>query len=272
MITSKRPIIVEIQEEPNFVDNLEEQIKRITGDKNSLILNYPSVYIHKWNGKDDGDKTLYDIYIGESNDIIQRTKEHLKRSNEKDKWQKHLIKDEDKPSMFIIGHPHFNKSLTLDIENRLIHYAMGMNTIRKIHNARGNPQNDYYSANELDSIFDKVWDSLRFKNKNLFVSKEEIRDSAIFKASPFHKLNKQQLDAKNKIIAKINEAMKSKKSGQLIFVNGEAGTGKTVLISSTFYDVVCKQIESLGIGNVSCALIVNHNEQLVVYEEMVKKL
>ena len=272
MISTKSPIIVEIQEKPNFEDNLEEEIKRIAGDKYSLILNYPSVYIHKWNGKNGGDTTLYDIYVGESNDIIQRTKEHLKRSKEKDKWQKHLVRDDDKPSMFIIGHPHFNKSLTLDVENRLIHYAMGMKTIRKIHNARGNPQNDYYSANELDAIFDKVWDSLRSKNKCLFVSKEEIRDSAIFKASPFHKLNKQQFDAKNKIIAKINDALKSKKSGQLILVNGEAGTGKTVLISSTFYDVACKQIESLGKNRARFALIVNHNEQLVVYKEMVRKL
>ena len=31
---------------------------------------------------------------------------------------------EKNASLFIIGHEHFNKSLTLDIENRLMHYMM----------------------------------------------------------------------------------------------------------------------------------------------------
>ena len=36
-----------------------------------IILEYPTVYIHNWNNKED-----YEVYIGESNNIIQRTKQH----------------------------------------------------------------------------------------------------------------------------------------------------------------------------------------------------
>ena len=39
---------------------------------------------------------------------------------------------------------------------------------------------------------------------------------------------------KEKILEKINNAFKNNKRGQLIFIEGEVGTGKTVLNSSTF--------------------------------------
>lgn len=41
---------------------------------------------------------------------------------DKSRWQSKLM--EKNASLFIIGHEHFNKSLTLDIENRLMHYMM----------------------------------------------------------------------------------------------------------------------------------------------------
>lgn len=270
-IKTKDPIIVEIKEKPGFINNLEDEIKTLAGDKCMLLLSYPSVYVHKWNDNKVTNKKLFDVYIGESNDIIQRTREHLANSKDINKWQNHLTEESENPSMFIIGHPHFNKSLTLDVENKLIDYVFGMKTVNKVHNARGNPQNVYYSSNELQLIFDKIWDDLHSNNKQLFISKEEIRDSAIFKASPFHKLNRQQLDAKNKIIAKLSEALKDNKTDQLVFVNGAAGTGKTVLMSSTFYDVVDRQKE-LFEKKINCALIVNHDEQKVVYDEIVRKL
>ena len=57
----------------------------------------------------------------------------------------------------------------------------------------------------------------------------------------------------------------------MIFVEGEAGTGKTVLNSSTFYEICC-QAEEKGIKDLKCNLLVNHDEQVVVYEQIAKKL
>ena len=55
-----------------------------------------------------------------------------------------------------------------------------------------------------------------------------------------HKLTEEQQKAKEKILEKISNALRNNKRGQLIFVEGEAGTGKTVLNSSTFYELFCR--------------------------------
>ena len=46
------------------------------------------------------------------------------------------------------------------------------------------------------------------------------------------------------IIEKIHNALKNDERGQLIFVEGEAGTGKTVLNSSSFYELFCRYEEA----------------------------
>ncbi len=75
-----------------------------------IIMNFPTVYIH--NRQDSGD---YEVYVGESNDIFKRTRQHYDAASDKKRWQSKLV--EKNASLFIIGHEHFNKSLTLDIEN-----------------------------------------------------------------------------------------------------------------------------------------------------------
>ncbi|GMA54236.1 hypothetical protein GCM10025857_55930 [Alicyclobacillus contaminans] len=74
---------------------------------------------------------------------------------------------------------------------------------------------------------------------------------------------------------KIEEALNRDKMGQLILVEGEAGTGKTVLMSSLFYEL--KQISgeeesNVLLNQISCHLLVNHKEQLKVYQQIAKKL
>lgn len=67
--------------------------------------------------------------------------------------------------------------------------------------------------------------------------------------------------------------------GQLILVEGNAGSGKTVLMSNIFYDLVHEdqifskeQREDKKFERLSVAMIVNQNEQLKVYEEISDKL
>ena len=238
--------------------------------KRKYIKDYPTVYIHNWENSDK-----YEVYVGETNDFFQRTMQHFDNENKRDKWQKN-IREKD-ASLYVIAHPEFNKSLTLDVENRLIHYLSSSNSVVKIHNARGNPQNSYYPCEDFDSIFSKIWKTLRKYNEELFLSESEIKDSAIYKASPLHKLNPEQSLAKEKIIEKISECLLKDANNQLVFVQGDAGTGKTVLMSSIFYELINK-FEHIIDGyenvfrNLECAIVVNHSEQLTVYEEIVKKL
>lgn len=174
--------------------------------------------------------------------------------------------------MFVIGHHHFNKSLTLDIENRLMLYLLSVDNVSNVQNRRGNPQNKYYTSDELDEIFTKIWSSLNKKNKYLFPAESIVRNSAIFKSSPFHKLTNEQLKAKNEIIFKITSALSKNEFGTLILVKGEAGAGKTVLMSSLIDDLLNSDDTDFLRENNAINLVVNHDDQLSVYKEIEKKL
>jgi len=265
MKTYLKPIVYKIDDDDNGLRDFQEKLTREAPEKTrNIMLRFPTVYIHNWKDTDD-----YEVYVGESNNIIQRTKQHYENRGDAGKWQ-HRIASHN-ASLYVIGHEHFNKSLTLDIENRLMLYLMSVDRVKKIHNARGNPQNKYYPDNELDDIFRMIWKELRKRNKELFPKESEIKDSAVFKASPLHKLTPDQERIKEIIIERVFEALKSGKSNQVIFIEGEAGTGKTVLNSSAFYEMFAK-MEDDGDKPLSCFLMVNHDEQITVYQQIAEKL
>ena len=93
--------------------------------------------------------------------------------------------------MFVIGHQYFNKSLTLDVESRRMLYLSGSELIEELYNRRTNPQNKYYTHTEFDEVFESIWRGLRKRNKKLFPAEDFIKNSALFKASPFHKLTQE---------------------------------------------------------------------------------
>ena len=290
------PVFFTTAEDTGFLQDFQNRIlndPRVT--KPEVFLNYPIVYIHYWPSqtisyveKKTGQEksiTKYDVYVGESIDLLGRTNQHYdtgkKASSAEDAWQYSLVNFKNNnqiPSIIVIGQKHFNKSFTLDIENRLIEYVTSMQeTVRCSHNGRGNPQGDYYPAEEFDRVFSKIWSGLRNIKPDLFLSETRIKDSAIFKASPLKKLKPEQIQAKELIIRKVRDAFESGKEGQLIFVQGEAGTGKTVLTTSTFYELIKRGEETPLPGQpqfptLKCHLMVNHDQQAHVYEQMAKRL
>ena len=264
MSSVARPIIKQIKDSRDALDFFEKVSLPEEDEKTQdIIMNFPTVYIHNW--QESGD---FEVYVGESNDIFKRTRQHYDAASDKSRWQSKLL--EKDASLFIIGHEHFNKSLTLDIENRLMHYMMSVDRVKHVYNLRDNPQTSYYPMEELDDIFGKIWGGLRKENKELFPSESAIKDSAIYKASPLHKLTKEQEKARDLIIDKVSNALKNNETRQLIFIDGEAGTGKTVLNSSTFYELYCQAEENNR--NLKCFLLVNHDEQITVYEQIAEKL
>ena len=265
MGTDIKPIVKKINDNAQGLKIFQESLMRDASEKEQdILLQFPTVYIHNWKNTDD-----YEVYIGESNNIIQRTKQHYDAGMDERKWQHQLLLQD--ASLYVIGHEHFNKSMTLDIENRLMLYMMSVDRVRKIHNLRGNPQSRYYPDSEMDDIFRMVWKKLRRDNKELFPSESAIKDSAVFKASPLHKLTEEQEEIKKNIIQRVFEALKTGKRGQLIFIEGEAGTGKTVLNSSTFYELFASA-EERELEPLKCCMMVNHDEQITVYEQIAQKL
>lgn len=259
-----QPIVRCISDTRADLDSFEKSALPCDSEEvQKIIRDFPTVYIHNW--KDSSD---YEVYIGESNDIFQRTRQHFDLSADPKTWQSKLTKHDAR--LYIIGHEHFNKSLTLDIENKLYQYMLSVDRVKKVHNGRGNPQKSYYTSEEFEKIFEMIWRKLRKENRDLFPTESAIKDSAIFKASPFHKLTPEQMQAKELIINTVNRVLNSGASNQIVFIDGEAGTGKTVLNSSTFYDLYC-DAESKG-EELKCYLLVNHDEQITVYEQIAEKL
>ena len=264
MTNIAKPIIKQIKDNREALDYFENIVLPAEDEKTQeIIANFPMVYIHNW--QDSGD---FEVYVGESNDIFKRTRQHYDAAVDKSKWQRKLMEKDAR--LFIIGHEHFNKSLTMDIENRLMHYMMSAERVKHVHNLRDNPQTSYYPVEELDEIFGRIWRGLRKENKELFPTESAIKDSAIYKASPLHKLTKEQKDARELILQKVSKALENGETRQLIFIDGEAGTGKTVLNSSTFYELYCQAEEEEK--TLKCYLLVNHDEQITVYEQIAEKL
>lgn len=248
------------------LENLNNSVQKWqTSADGKYLLHYPTVYIIN----DKKRENNFEVYVGETADIRNRTHQHLNVDTKlKPFWEG--FSSSSNSSMYVIGHEMFNKSLTLDIENRLMQYLLSVDNISRVHNSRTNQQNEYYTSEKLDEIFSDIWGTLNKKNKILFPIESIIKDSAIFKASPFHKLTQEQINAKEEILNKIKEAIILDEEGQLLIVEGEAGSGKTVLMSTLLYEL--KKYNLNLDKDLDIHLLVNHNEHVTIYNQIATKL
>ncbi|WP_283583590.1 DUF2075 domain-containing protein [Limosilactobacillus difficilis] len=261
------PIIYQTRYNRKIASNLDQEIKNKLNktSASNLLIDYPTVYII--NEASNPKKAQYTVYVGETNDIQRRTLEHLNADpKSRSDWQQ--LQQTSNALMYVIGHQHFNKSLTLDIENRLMHYLSGVNTVHRLNNRRDNAQGDYYTSDEMITVFNKIWRKLHRLKPDLFPVQRIVEESALFKASPFHKLTRAQRAAKTQILSVVQEALRTTQShGQLVLVQGEAGAGKTVLMSNIFYDLATEKDHPLTV-----TMMVNHHQQEKVYEQIIHKL
>jgi hypothetical protein len=308
----RQPVVIDVpfHEDDIQIEQCIDQVQcevdgsELSADERRLLKTYPTVYIirGKERKRTRGGYEYNDfvVYVGETNSIVRRTKEHYtddvtyRSERGKKAWQRLNQPDSH---MLVIGQNHFNKSLTLDLENNFLSYllASGASHVTLV-NGRGNPQEDYYTKPELPIITSQAWRKLNRYEPELFPAESVIRDSAIFKASPFHALGKDQIAAEDAILGRLRDLMNGwatapqpqdpgapVENGELIVVEGMAGTGKTVLLSHLFLRIMNElgvQVAGDGIGNgdetterpVNACLLVNHNEQLTVYNAIMKRL
>ncbi|MCD6633586.1 DUF2075 domain-containing protein [Lactococcus cremoris] len=244
-----------------------EGLLSIDDTQTVLLTEYPTVYFIY-----DMKHSEYSVYVGETNDVFRRTKQHLIET--RDDWQE--LNSSQSSQMLILGNEFSNKSITLDLENKFMNYFLGVPSIKSdkgINNRRGNPQGKYYTKEKIEEIFNEGWKKLNREEPNLFPDFKVVKNSALFKSSPFKDLSEAQSKAQKQIFMKIEEAISQEKDA-LILVTGNAGSGKTVLLSNIFYNL---QLESKGEDNVllnglRSFVLVNHNEQLSVYKQISRKL
>ncbi|MDT0680559.1 DUF2075 domain-containing protein [Staphylococcus chromogenes] len=263
-MSNVKPIVEEIRYDTN---TLNSAVKIWEHTLNKRVLSsYPTVYIIN-----DNKHSKYSVYVGETTNIKRRTLEHINVDIiEGNIWKN--FSNSNSSMMYVIGHNYFNKSLTLDIENKLMQYLSSVDSVENLYNKRTNPQSEYYTSEHFEAIFSKIWQQLHRQNAQLFPLESAIQESAIFKASPFHKLTNEQYLAKQLILERVRRALQNDETGQHIFVDGEAGSGKTVLLSSLFFELVNEFKKDFKIDNPSLYFLVNHNQQLKVYQQIADKL
>ncbi|MEN9914129.1 MAG: hypothetical protein RL528_874 [Bacteroidota bacterium] len=166
---------------------------------------WPVVYIIK-------DDTIGEAYIGESTNAINRMKNHL--ANEDRKKLADLL---------IISCDKFNKSAVLDIESNLIQYMSSDGRYKLQNGNTGLINHNYYQREQYQGLFDNLWEHLLVEKyaKN---SLSRIDNSDLFKYSPYKSLTNDQHDSVLEILGLL-----TKKEENTIFVEGGAGTGKTIL-------------------------------------------
>ena len=128
-------------------------------------------------------------------------------------------------------------------------------------------QKPFYNEN----IFQVIWEKLR-KEKIVNDSLENLRNKDIYKLSPYKELSPQQLDIKNKILDFCKERIQ-KEGNHVIVIEGDAGTGKSVLLSSLFNTIqdLAKSEDSF-LKETDNYLLVNHSEMLKTYKSIANSL
>ncbi len=233
----------------------DTSIKQISNSE--LFLNYPVIYI--LNG-------AREAYIGETVYFKKRMKSHMKNKERKNLDSMHLIK-----------HEEFNRSATFHLETKLINYFLGDEKY-KLQN-KSKTTNDfthnYYNKPYYDhSVFTELWSKLYHKG---IVANEQhvIENKDIFKLSPFKELSLDQLDLKDKVLQFCEEQVKLQHGeyGSLFVIEGEAGVGKSVVLSSIFNTIQERSTEaSSPLYNTDNYLVVNHEEMYKTYKGIAAQL
>ncbi len=215
---------------------------------------YPLVYILNSAKK---------AYVGETTNVVSRMNAHMKNAKRKDIENINLILSEE-----------FNQSATYNIETNLINHflAEGKYELQNISQTKQKVMHNYNNKSYYDKeLFQEIWTELR--NQEIVTQTiEQIENKDIFKISPYKSLSVEQAEVKLDILDFCRENLENDTKG-IYVVQGEAGTGKSVLISSLYNAIQdFTKLRNDEFYNTENYLLVNHNEMLKTYHDLSKKL
>ncbi|GAA1807428.1 DNA/RNA helicase domain-containing protein [Nesterenkonia flava] len=170
--------------------------------------NWPAVYTLRNNKS---------IYVGESGNVASRLQQHLaKRAKEGLKRVQIVLDDK------------FNKSAALDLESFLIQYLGGERQFSLLNRNKGIVDNNYFERDEYRRVFREIFEELRAQG--IFErTLPEIENDDLFKLSPFKALTPEQAIAVEDVVRGFLDPQEREQAGGPIIVEGEPGTGKTVV-------------------------------------------
>ncbi len=165
--------------------------------------NWPVVYL-----LEDGKE----LYVGQTTRAFVRSKQHLDTPSRAKLKKMHIISDEE-----------FNISAALDIESWLIQYLSAEGTFQLQNSNKGLRNHEYFDREKYKAKFELIWEKLRamsLATQDLV----QLRNSDVFKYSPYKSLSDDQLIIATDLFKKI-----AKNEQKTYLINGKPGTGKTVL-------------------------------------------
>ncbi|MEB2300433.1 DUF2075 domain-containing protein [Lysinibacillus xylanilyticus] len=233
----------------------EKSLKSINNKES--YLNYPVIYLLK---------DQKEVYIGETVAFKNRMRAHLKTKERQKLDEMHLI-----------HHEEFNRSATFHLETKLINYFLGDQKYKLQNKSQtvNNISHNYFNKKFYDrDIFKEIWQRLVDQG---IVNNEQhvIENRDVFKLSPFKELSVEQLELKEKVIeiCEQNISRSEEDKSFLFLIQGEAGTGKSVVLSSIFNTIqeLSTDITSQLYGSENY-LVVNHDEMLKTYKSIASKL
>ncbi len=175
-----------------------------------------------------------ELYIGETQNAVYRMEQHLENPARKGLKNFNVIFDDE-----------FNKSAILDLEQNLIQLC-GADQKFKLQNMNGGQsfKHDYYQREKYLNKIDQIWNELK-KSNLVDHDINDIRNSNLFKYSPYNSLTTEQAEVCNEIIA---DAMKKLSKGEegTSVINGGAGTGKTLVLINLLYRILAAMKSSVS--------------------------
>lgn len=172
--------------------------------RNSFTDDWPVVYI--LNGAKNA-------YIGQTSSYIKRMNTHLNNK----------IKRENLDTSYRIEDETFNNSVALDLESFLIEYISSDGKYELLNGNAGLRDHNYYERKTYREKFQDIWNLLK-QDGVVQNDLNTIRNSEIFKMSPFKSLSSEQENVVVNLIRTL-----SKHETSLNVISGNPGTGKTVL-------------------------------------------
>ena len=189
-----------------------------------------------------------EMYIGETSNATQRMKNHLANPKRKDLDKMDIVYDQ-----------RFNKSAVLDIEANLISLVAADQKykLQNLNSGQDMSHNYYQKGLYIDEKLPQVWSEMR-KSQLVKGRYEDVRNTDLFKFSPFHTLTVEQYDVAESILDSLIEDIMAPRSdlndgqGKTFMVSGSPGTGKTILAIYLFkriYDLVHSEMDVLDLDD-----------------------
>lgn len=183
--------------------------------------NWPVVYLIN---NDNSNKS--ELYVGETTSAGGRFQQHLNNPERRNLNTIRFVFDDQ-----------FNKSAILDIEQTLIQMFMAdQKFVLQNRNGGQSCKHDYYQRALYQAKVDEIWNEL---NRALLTNQDAstIRNSNLFKYSPFNTLTPEQEQVSQEILFNAIDCLESGETGTSV-LSGKAGTGKSIVLIHMMYTLM----------------------------------